>query len=203
MINGKLQDFAASAMARGQISFGDVRRLQRDCLPLGITTREESESLIALDAALVRADRAWAAWLVPALADFVAAHQAADVSDTGAAGTLPLALFAQSPSSAALGRKVARHMRRQSAPTAADESADAQPRRRRKPRTCKVDALRRTGAAEDIAPIVGSEIRLPPSRSAMTRGKRRSTCAASLPCEIWSAGIMEKHLRFQLARPAA
>ena len=199
MINGKLQDFAASAMARGQISFGDVRRLQRDCLPPGITTREEADCLIALDAALARADKAWAAWLVPALAEFVAAHQAADVADAGAAGPSLQTLFAQSPSAAALGRKIARHIRRQSAQPHADESADAQPRRRRKPRTCKVDAVRRTGAAKKIAPIVASQIKLRP----VTPGKRRSTCVASLPCEIWSAGIMEKHLRFQLARPAA
>ena len=193
MINGKLQDFAVSVMARSQISFGDVRRLQRDFLPRGITTRDEAESLIALDATLVRADKAWAAWLVPALADFVTAHQPADVSGADAAKTWLEGLLAQSASSATLGRKVARHIRRLTPPPA-DESADAQRGSRRQVRTCK---------AEEIAPIVQSEIRLRPDRRAVTRRTRRTMRATSLPCEIWSAGLMEKHLRFQLARPAA
>src|SRR5689334_14870901 len=118
MMNGKLQDFSTGAMARSQISFGDVRRLQRDCLPHGITTREEAESLIALNATLVRADKAWAAWLVPALADYLTAHQPGDGSDADAAKAWLQALLAQSPSAAALGRKVARHIRRLSRPQA-------------------------------------------------------------------------------------
>jgi hypothetical protein len=193
MINGKLQDFATSAMARSQISFGDVRRLQRDCLPHGITTRDEAESLIALDATLVRADKAWAAWLVPALVNFLTARQAAEVADADAAKAWLQGLLAQSPSSAALGRKVARHIRRMTQPPA-DESADAQ---RRQVRTCKVERV-----AKKMAPIVQYEIALRP-RGAAARRKHRTTCALSLPCEIWSAGLMEKHLRFQLARPAA
>lgn len=196
MINGKLQDFAASAMARSQISFGDVRRLQRDCLPHGITTRDEAESLISLNATLVRADKAWAAWLVPALADFVTAHQSADVSGLDAAGVSLQGLFAQSPSSAALGRKVARHIRRLTQPPA-NETSDAQ-RPRRKVRTCRVEL-----APERIAPTIQSEIAVQPSRRAVARPKRITTGATILPCEIWSAGVMEKHWRFQLARPAA
>jgi hypothetical protein len=197
MNNGKLQDFASSAMARSQISFGDVRRLQRDCLPHGITTRDEAESLIALDATLVRADKAWAAWLVPALADFVTAQQPADVSGTDATKAWLQGLLARSPSSAGLGRKIARHIRRLTQPPA-DESADAQQRPRRQVRTCKAER-----AAERIAPIVHSEITVRPRRHSVARPKRRITVATSLPCEIWSAGLMEKHLRFQLARPAA
>jgi hypothetical protein len=196
MINGKLQDFATGAMARGRISFGDVRRLQRDCLPQGITMREEAESLIALDAMLVRADKAWAAWLVPALADFVTAQQRAD--STGAdAGAGMKALFAQSRSAVALGRKVARHIRRASQPSA-DQSPDAQQRPRRQVRTCKAERV-----AARTAPVVQSKISVRPPRRAAARPERRTLCAMSLPCEIWSAGIMEKHLRFQLARPAA
>lgn len=196
MINGKLQDFATGAMARGQISFGDVRRLQRDCLPQGIATREEAESLIALDAALVRADRAWAAWLVPTLADFVTAHQPADVSGADA-GAWMKGLFAQSPSAAALGRKVARHIRRVSQPSA-DQSPDAQQRPCRQVRTCKAKRV-----AARTAPVVQSKITARSRRRATARPERRTLCAMSLPCEIWSAGIMEKHLRFQLSRPAA
>ncbi len=194
MINGKLQDFATGATARGQISFGDVRRLQRDCLPQGITTRDDAASLIALDAILVRADKAWAAWLVPALADFVTAQQCADASGADAGAGIK-ALFAQSPSAVALGRKVSRHIRRASRPSA-DASPGAEQRPRRQVRTCKAER------AAGTAPVP-SEITVRPPRRAAARAERRTLCAMSLPCEIWSAGIMEKHLRFQLARPAA
>jgi hypothetical protein len=43
MINGKLQEFVGNVIAKGQISYGDVRRLQRDYLPRGITNCEEVE----------------------------------------------------------------------------------------------------------------------------------------------------------------
>lgn len=195
MINAKLQDFATGATTRGQLSFGDVRRLQRDCLPQGITTRDEAERLIALDAALTRADKAWAAWLVPALADFVSAQQAADAADTTKAWLQ--ALLAQSPAAAALGRKIARHIRRASQPAASD-ACDAQPRPRRKVQTCKAQR-----AAARIAPIVASEIVVRPGRRAAARAECRTTGAPCLPCEPWSPGLMEKHWRFQLARPAA
>jgi hypothetical protein len=195
MMNGKLQDFTAGAMARSQISFGDVRRLQRDCLPHGITSRDEAASLIALDATLARADKAWAAWLVPALADFVTV-QPAGVAGAAAAKAWLQGLLAQSPSSAALGRKIARHMRRVTQPSA-DDSAEAQRRPRRQVPTCKLERV-----ATGILPVVQSEITVRPRRAA-ARPKRMTICAPSLAGEIWSAGIMEKHLRFQLARPAA
>jgi hypothetical protein len=203
MINGKLQDFAAGVMARSQVSFGDVRRLQRDCLPDGITMRDEAESLVALNAKLVRADKAWAEWLVPALAQFVGAQQSADGSDAEATGAWLKALFAGSAPSAALGRKITRYMRRREPEQPADETTTAQPQRvRRKPRTCKAEPRRRTRAA------VRSEIMLRPARRPVARRTRTTPGATILPCEIWSAGIMDKHimemhLRFQLARPAA
>jgi hypothetical protein len=196
MINGKLQDFATSAMARTQISFGDVRRLQRNCLPLGITTRDEAESLIALNATLVRADKAWAAWLVPALADFVTARPIADVSGAEAAKAWLQGLLAQSPTSAALGRKIARHIRRLTQPPA-DESSAAPQRPHRKVRTCKTEPV-----VAMMAPIVRSEIAVRPSRRAVAQPER-GTATMTLPCEIWAGGVLEKHLRFQLARPAA
>jgi hypothetical protein len=64
-------------------------------------------------------------------------------------------------------------------------------------RTCKAKRV-----AARTAPAVQSKIAARPRRAA-ARPERRTLCAMSLPCEIWSAGIMEKHLRFQLARPAA
>jgi hypothetical protein len=134
---------------------------------------------------------------VPALVDFVTARQPADVSGADAANAWLQGLLAQSPASAALGRKIARHIRRLTRPPA-DESADAQRRSCRQVRTCKAER-----AAEGIAPIVQSDIAVRPSRRAVARPKRRTAGSTSLPCEIWSAGVMQKHLRFQLARPAA
>jgi hypothetical protein len=198
MINGKLQDFAAGATARGQISFGDVRRLQRDCLPLGITTRDEAECLVALDATLVRADRAWAAWLVPALAEFVTAQQAAGVAGEGGTKAWLQGLLVQSPSAAALSRKVARHIRRSRVAPPADEATEAQPRVQRKVRTCKAGRAPRKSAR-----TVRSDIVMQRSRRAVARTKRTASGATIMPCEVWSAGLMEKHWRFQLARPAA
>ena len=66
-------------IAKGQIRYGDVRRLQRDYLPGGITNHEELELLISLNAKLVRADKAWAQWLVAAVAEFVANGEAGGI----------------------------------------------------------------------------------------------------------------------------
>src|SRR5690348_4042719 len=71
VINGSIRDFVCSISARGQITLGDVRRLQRGYLPGGITNRQELDILISLNAKLVRADKAWAQWLVSVVADFV------------------------------------------------------------------------------------------------------------------------------------
>jgi hypothetical protein len=71
VINGSIRDFVCSISAKGQITLGDVRRLQRGYLPGGITNRQELDILISLNAKLVRADKAWAQWLVSVVADFV------------------------------------------------------------------------------------------------------------------------------------
>jgi hypothetical protein len=70
--NAKLQDFVTTIAALGRITFGDVRRLERDYLPGGITTCDEVELLIRLDGVVSRADRAWTGWLVTAIHDFAA-----------------------------------------------------------------------------------------------------------------------------------
>ncbi len=75
MISENLQAFVAAVRANGQIRYGDVRRLQRDILPIGIFSPEDAEVLIALNARLARADRAWAQWLVAAVAEFVAKEE--------------------------------------------------------------------------------------------------------------------------------
>ena len=71
MINSSLQAFANKVQAAGRISLGDVKRLQRDILPDGISSREEAELLLALEQTVSRADRAFADWLVAMMVDFV------------------------------------------------------------------------------------------------------------------------------------
>lgn len=65
-----LQSFEAAVIASNRINFGDVRRLQRRIIPEGISTREDAERLIAIDATIGRADPAWSDWLVAAIVDF-------------------------------------------------------------------------------------------------------------------------------------
>ena len=65
-----LQNFTERTIAKGRIGFGDVRRLQRDILPEGISSREQADLLIALDRDIGRQDPAWIDWLVGALVDY-------------------------------------------------------------------------------------------------------------------------------------
>jgi hypothetical protein len=71
MSSPSLQEFVSRTGAKSRITFGDVRRLQRDVLPDGISGREEAELLLRLDGQVTRADEAWADWLVAAITDFV------------------------------------------------------------------------------------------------------------------------------------
>src|SRR5215212_10035240 len=71
MINSSLQSFTNKVQAAGRISFGDVKRLKRDILPDGISSREEAELLLTLAQTVDRADRAFADWLVAMMVDFV------------------------------------------------------------------------------------------------------------------------------------
>src|SRR5215204_2122116 len=71
MTNSSLQTFANKVQEAGRISFGDVKRLQRDILPDGISSREEAELLLSLEQTAGRADRAFGDWLVAMMVDFV------------------------------------------------------------------------------------------------------------------------------------
>lgn len=112
MIEGTLQDFVANGMARGRISFGDVRRLRRSCLPDGIRDRQQAAALISLNASLDRADKTWGEWLVAAMADFVASGEGADGIDDAGGEWLELLLAATKPATN-LGRRIARQIRRE------------------------------------------------------------------------------------------
>src|SRR5258705_2702847 len=84
MENSKLQDFVTIPVLHTRITFGDVRRLQRDYLPHGVTNREQVEMLLQLDGMIDRADRAWADWLVAAVFDFaVFSERSVDAVESG------------------------------------------------------------------------------------------------------------------------
>ncbi len=186
MIDGKLEEFVSNGMARGRISFGDVRRLQRGCLPTGIRTREEAEALIALNAKLVRADRTWAQWLVGAVADFVAKHDECEQSE-GATAEWMAPLLAASAPATNLGRRIARQIRRELVRLRADRSTSADQPGPVCVRSGDVQEPSATAAPEMISAIVRSEIvvRGPPAdipgglECAARVGKHASTRASS------------------------
>ena len=71
MDNLLLREFNAQMISKGRITFGDVKRLQRNILPDGICARDDVELLLALDRVVGRSDRAWGDYLVAAVTDFV------------------------------------------------------------------------------------------------------------------------------------
>jgi hypothetical protein len=71
MINSSLSAFTAALIQAGHIRSGDVRRLQRDILPDGVSSRAEAELLLRLDQSVSRANPAFSAWLVTVMVDFV------------------------------------------------------------------------------------------------------------------------------------
>jgi hypothetical protein len=111
IINGSLRDFVCNVIAKGRITLGDVRRLQRWYLLGGIANREELEILISINAKLVRADKAWAQWLVAVVSDFITAREAFGPSFEDDAGKWIERLLAAFTTK--LGRRIARQIRRE------------------------------------------------------------------------------------------
>ncbi|HEX2509617.1 MAG TPA: hypothetical protein VHK66_03785 [Microvirga sp.] len=66
-----LQTFVSRVAKAKRMSFADLRRLQRDVLPHGPTTRGEVEAIVALDRALTRADDGWRDYLLDAVRGFM------------------------------------------------------------------------------------------------------------------------------------
>ena len=67
MNSSSLSQFVTTALVDKRIRFADLRRLQRDILPDGPSTRDEAEALLALDHVIQRADRAWPDYLASAI----------------------------------------------------------------------------------------------------------------------------------------
>jgi len=118
MINDlSLESFVTSAIAHGRITFGDVRRLQRDYLPNGIESRAQAEMLTSLATEIGRADRSWRQWFAAALNNF--ATKSAEGGAAARDETIAwLEQLAEKPSLARrTGRKIARQLREKAEPT--------------------------------------------------------------------------------------
>jgi hypothetical protein len=105
-MSNDLEDFAARIEAKARITFGDVRRLQRDHLPGGLSSFEEAKILLQLDANVARRDRAWFQWLVATIVDFAVPRDGTRAADD----TLE-ALLALENASARARRRIAREIR--------------------------------------------------------------------------------------------
>jgi hypothetical protein len=62
--------FATKARSSNRLLYGDLRRLQRDVLPTGATSRQEVEVLLSLDR-IERLDRDWPRYLAMTVSEFV------------------------------------------------------------------------------------------------------------------------------------
>jgi hypothetical protein len=192
MSTERLQDFATSVITRGQLTFGDVRRLQRDYLPGGITNREDAELLIALGDKLVRADKAWAEWLVAALAHWLASRERSDASIQDAVKTWLESLPAASPDATRFGRRIGRQIRRELAKIMAPETEGTQ-----RP----VGGESQPVQVQQPCPTPARHVVRRPGCPSVRRRRQRIAPAPILPVEVWSAGMMERHQRFPLQRP--
>jgi hypothetical protein len=69
MISPKLHDFIERAIDNKYITADDVKRLQREVLEDGVTSKVEAEALLALDRSL-GADKSWDAALISLVVEF-------------------------------------------------------------------------------------------------------------------------------------
>src|SRR5215510_2037323 len=126
-MDNKLQDFVTITVLHNRITFGDVRRLQRDYLPQGITSREQAEVLIRLDAMIERTDRAWTDWLVAAAFDFaVFSERSVDAVASGTCEWL-MDLLAALDISTKATRRLERDLQQALEPIAPIEFVDVEP----------------------------------------------------------------------------
>jgi hypothetical protein len=176
MIDRRLQEFVGNIIAKGQITFGDVRRLQRGCLPTGISSCEELEALISLNSKIGRADKTWAQWLVPAVVDFVATGQGCEPTIEEHAAKWVDSLLAASPAN--LGRRIARQIRRELARQRAIESPSAIQHHLERARGSNVTHSSQAGVPENDFATVWSEMILGPRHRALQLTARSISLAA-------------------------
>ena len=155
-----LDVFATKVAAKNRISFGDVRRLQRDILGHGIGSREEAELLIGLDRSVGRADPAWAEWLVPALVDFVVwGNGSAGCVEGETAGWLVAVLSSEPPAKTA--RRILREIIREA--ESVDETLLAFARTGAKPRLDLAPDFPPEPFADACGPAPEDEVSLTPA----------------------------------------
>jgi hypothetical protein len=92
--------FARKVSASNRLLFADLRRLRRDVLPDGVTSREEAEVLLGLDH-LERLDEEWPAYLAEAVAVFVIAASETPALDPATTAWLVAVLTTAQPRTAA------------------------------------------------------------------------------------------------------
>lgn len=206
-----LEDFVSTAITRNRITFGDVRRLQRDYLPGGFATLEQAEVLICLDAKISRADKDWGRWLVAAVTDLAVKQAQRDDTESECPAEWLERLLAGAIMPAKLGRRIAPHVRREAerlratVPVAETRGAGET--------TVLPDRIAADAGTDDepaetkpeqrIRVAITSQIILKPSPATRParRPKQRPTMLRIAPPLIWSSGMAEKHLRFQFAAP--
>ncbi len=170
IMDERFQEFVSAIAAKGQITFGDVRRLQRS-LATEIMSRQTLEALIALNGKVERTDKAWAEWLVAAVADFVANAQACEASIESPEGAWLEDLLAGSATK--LGRRIARQIRSELARRAITSGSE-KPHYRECPWRYNVQHPSQSRAAEKILPTAWSEMMLGPSHRAALQFAERS-----------------------------
>jgi hypothetical protein len=176
MIDRRLQEFVSNIISKGQITFGDVRRLQRGCLPTGISSREELEALISLNSKIARSDKTWAQWLVPAVVDFVTTGQGCEPPIEEPAGKWVESLLSASPTN--LGRRIARQIRRELARLRAIESTSSIQDHLERARSCSVPHSSQAEVPENDFATVWSKMILGPSHRALWLTARSISLAA-------------------------
>ncbi len=95
--------FVAKARASNRLLYGDLRRLQRDVLPAGASSREEVEALLSLDW-IERVDKEWPGYLARVVTDFVlsTSNPSSDALDAETAAWLVSLLAHLKPKTAAV-----------------------------------------------------------------------------------------------------
>jgi len=183
IVNASLPDFACNIISKGQITLGDVRRLQRNYLPGGITNREELEILISLNAKLVRADRIWAQWLVAAVADFVKTRESCQHSFKDDADKWVQHLHAASATKLGLriGRQIRRELLRLHPIQSAGESVQASDvRQQRQIRVPECDPDEQSHCEMARSPACSR-----PTRRTVRHGMMRRTTTLASPARGW------------------